>query len=319
MCQVPRATCAEGALRTHRYAAAEWCYNVEDGCRRYAFDADLDLFLAALQGHAPETAWRQQQELLRRLLHALRAADPASREEAGGGWCSPDAVMAAVAGLWPHLALPKERQLRQLLADAAEPGHSGHGPAVQYEELLADHEESGGDQSAFAELLRKAHAAEPRDFMRALHTLLRARDGTTARDSALVTAATVRGVILLVDPGRPADNVRAMLSLGFSGPHGKASVRLLSEGAQSAFVGLLTIDPGVTIPVHRDESEEFIYMLEGGGTISIDGVASTVSPGDFVFMPAGAEVTFSSTDAGSSTALQIFAPPESAAKYDSWQ
>jgi len=102
-------------------------------------------------------------------------------------------------------------------------------------------------------------------------------------------------------------------------PHGKASVRLLSEGAQSAFVGLLTIDPGVTIPVHRDESEEFIYMLEGGGTISIDGVASTVSPGDFVFMPAGAEVTFSSTDAGSSTALQIFAPPESAAKYDSWQ
>ena len=135
---------------------------------------------------------------VRALLHALRAADPASREEAGGGWCSPDAVMAAVAGLWPHLALPKERQLRQLLADAAEPGHSGHGPAVQYEELLADHEESGGDQSAFAELLRKAHAAEPRDFMRALHTLLRARDGTTARDSALVTAATVRGVILLV-------------------------------------------------------------------------------------------------------------------------
>ena len=57
------AMCAEGALRTHRYAAAEWCYNVEDGCRRYAFDADLDLFLAALQGHAPESAWRQQQEL----------------------------------------------------------------------------------------------------------------------------------------------------------------------------------------------------------------------------------------------------------------
>ena len=213
--------CAEGTLRIHRYAAAEWCYNVEDGCRRYVFDADLDLFLAALQGHAPESAWRQQQELLRRLLHSLRAADPASREEAGGGWCGPDAVMAAVASLWPHLALSKERQLRQLLTDAAEPGHSGHGPALQYEELLAEHEDSGGDQSPFAELLRKAHAAEPRDFMRALHALLRARDAT-ARDSAAVTAATVRGVILLVDPGRPADNVRAMLSLGFGGTHGKA-------------------------------------------------------------------------------------------------
>ena len=213
---------AAEAFGTDRYAAAEWCYNVEDGCRRYAFDADLDLFLAALQGHAPESAWRQQQELLRRLLHSLRAADPASREEAGGGWCGPDAVMAAVASLWPHLALSKERQLRQLLADAAESGHSGHGPALQYEELLDQQEDSGGDQSPFAELLRKAHAAEPRDFMRALHALLRARDAT-ARDSAAVTAATVRGVILLVDPGRPADNVRAMLSLGFGGAHGKAS------------------------------------------------------------------------------------------------
>ena len=95
--------------------------------------------------------------MLRQLLHALRAADPASREEAGGGgWCGPDAVMAAVASLWPHLALSKERQLRQLLADATEPGHGGHGPALRYEGLLAEHEESGGDQSPFVELLRKA-------------------------------------------------------------------------------------------------------------------------------------------------------------------
>lgn len=102
-------------------------------------------------------------------------------------------------------------------------------------------------------------------------------------------------------------------------PHGKASIRLLSEGAESAFVGMLSIDPGITIPVHRDESEEFVYMIEGGGTISIDGVVSQVGPGDFVFMPAGAEVTFSSTDASASKALQIFAPSQSAAKYDSWQ
>ena len=101
-------------------------------------------------------------------------------------------------------------------------------------------------------------------------------------------------------------------------PHGKASVHVLSEGAQSAFVGLLNIDAGITIPVHRDASEEFVYMLEGGGVITIDGVPSPVGPGDFVFMPANAEVTFSATDAGPSKALQIFAPPESAAKYDGW-
>jgi quercetin dioxygenase-like cupin family protein len=102
-------------------------------------------------------------------------------------------------------------------------------------------------------------------------------------------------------------------------PHGKASVRVLSGEAQSAFVGMLHIDPGVTIPVHRDTSEEFIYMLEGGGVIRIDGVESAVGPGDFVFMPAGAEVTFAATDAGPSRAIQVFAPRDSAGKYDSWR
>lgn len=102
-------------------------------------------------------------------------------------------------------------------------------------------------------------------------------------------------------------------------PHGKASVRVLSGEAESAFVGMLQIDPGVTIPVHRDASEEFVYMLEGGGVIRIDGVESVVEPGDFVFMPANSEVTFAATDAGPSKVLQIFAPTTSAAKYDGWQ
>ncbi len=125
---------------------------------------------------------------------------------------------------------------------------------------------------------------------------------------AAVAADPVRGHVVSVDD--------APLK---TAPHGKASVRVLSGEAESAFFGMLTIDPGVTIPVHRDASEEFVYMLEGGGVIRIDGVESVVGPGDAVFMPAGSEVTFAATAAGPSKVLQVFAPTTSAAKYDGWR
>ncbi|MFT5682997.1 MAG: quercetin dioxygenase-like cupin family protein [Myxococcota bacterium] len=125
---------------------------------------------------------------------------------------------------------------------------------------------------------------------------------------AAVAADPVRGHVVSVDA--------APLK---TAPHGKASIRVLSGEAESAFVGMLSIDAGVTIPVHRDASEEFIYMIEGGGVIRIDGVESPVGPGDFVFMPANSEVTFAASDAGPSRALQVFAPTESAAKYDGWE
>ena len=120
-----------------------------------------------------------------------------------------------------------------------------------------------------------------------------------------------------VDPGHVvrADSTENIKTA----PSGKASVQILSQGAKSAFVGLLTIDAGLTIPVHRDASEEFIYTLEGGGVITINGVEQPVGVGDFVFMPANAEVTFTSMEGAKTKVLQVFAPPESASKYDSWQ
>ena len=52
-----------------------------------------------------------------------------------------------------------------------------------------------------------AHASEPREFLHALHALLHARDAAAHAGtlSGVVSAATVRGVVQLLDPGRPAD------------------------------------------------------------------------------------------------------------------
>lgn len=113
--------------------------------------------------------------------------------------------------------------------------------------------------------------------------------------------------------------VRAVGSVAArTAPPGSARVHMLASDAQSAFVGLLEIDPGAGVPEHQDESEEFVYVLEGGGQMTVDGKTHSVKPGDLVYMPSGATVSFSATDTGPTKVLQIFAPATSAAKYERW-
>ncbi len=100
-------------------------------------------------------------------------------------------------------------------------------------------------------------------------------------------------------------------------PPKTATIRHLARGA-NAYVGHLTMQAGAKVPVHRDASEEFIHVLAGSGTITIDGVASEIGVGDTIYMPANAEVTFENGDA-EMVGLQVFAGPESAKKYEAWK
>lgn len=100
-------------------------------------------------------------------------------------------------------------------------------------------------------------------------------------------------------------------------PSGKASIRLLAEG-QEAFVGLLRMDGGGKVPEHRDTSEEYIHVLKGSGTIFIDDKPQTIKPGTTIFMPKGAKVRYENGP-DELMAIQVFAGPESAAKYQAWK
>ncbi len=100
-------------------------------------------------------------------------------------------------------------------------------------------------------------------------------------------------------------------------PNGKGSITHLARG-QNAYLGMLRMDPGGAVPSHRDPTEEFIYVLEGGGTMTIDGQTYEVSAGTTVYMPAEAEVSFQNGEQPL-VALQVFAGPEPAAKYDAWE
>ncbi len=95
-----------------------------------------------------------------------------------------------------------------------------------------------------------------------------------------------------------------------------ADIHLLARG-RNAFLGKLEMAPGGEVPLHRDPTEEYIHILEGGGTFTIDGQAHAVGPGATIYMPPNAEVTFKNGDARL-VAIQVFAGPEPAAKYDAW-
>lgn len=99
-------------------------------------------------------------------------------------------------------------------------------------------------------------------------------------------------------------------------PSGKARVTLLARG-DNAFLGKLEMDGGGGVPEHQDATEEYIHVLEGGGTITIDGQKHELTAGSTVYMPANARVSFENGPEPM-IAIQVFAGPEPAAKYDSW-
>jgi len=99
-------------------------------------------------------------------------------------------------------------------------------------------------------------------------------------------------------------------------PNGKGTIAHLARG-QNAYLGLLRMDAGGAVPAHRDPTEEYIHILAGAGTMTIDGVRYPVETGATIYMPAKVEVSFENGPQ-ELVALQVFAGPAPAAKYEAW-
>jgi quercetin dioxygenase-like cupin family protein len=99
-------------------------------------------------------------------------------------------------------------------------------------------------------------------------------------------------------------------------PNGTAAITHLARG-RNAYLGKLEMDPGGQVPTHRDPTEEFIHVLEGRGTMTIEGREYAIEPGTTIYMPAGVEVSYRNGDQRL-VAIQVFAGPEPSAKYDAW-
>lgn len=125
------------------------------------------------------------------------------------------------------------------------------------------------------------------------------------------------GVAQAVPEAPPTSEVRPIAKAQVQkAPNGKAEITHLAQG-KNAYVGRLFLAPDATVPEHADATEEYLYVLEGAGTVTIDGVASAVGPGTTIYMAAGAKVSYVNGPK-SLIAIQIFAGPAPADKYQSW-
>ena len=97
---------------------------------------------------------------------------------------------------------------------------------------------------------------------------------------------------------------------------GKGQLEIFAKG-KNAFFAKLSLAPGAKVPLHKDATEEYLYILSGKGRISINGKWSEINAGSSVYMPAGAEVTFENGDL-ELIAIQVFAGPGPSKKYDKW-
>ena len=116
-------------------------------------------------------------------------------------------------------------------------------------------------------------------------------------------------------PVRPA-TVTSLAQVEHRRKGDAADIYLLARG-ENAFLGKLEMAAGGEVPEHRDPTEEYIHILAGGGVFKIDGQTHQVGPGSTIYMPAGALVSFKNGDVPL-VAIQVFAGPGPAAKYDAW-
>lgn len=119
------------------------------------------------------------------------------------------------------------------------------------------------------------------------------------------------------DSGEPPTVIALSEAPRATAQNGKASITHLARG-RNAYLGMLHMEAGAAVPTHRDPTEEYIHVLEGGGTMVIDGQTFEIAAGTTIYMPTNAEVSFQNGPTPM-RAIQVFAGPEPAAKYDTWK
>lgn len=118
--------------------------------------------------------------------------------------------------------------------------------------------------------------------------------------------------------GRPAARPRPRVvatrsAHAYPGPGGAGQVRILFDpkaaGDTASSLEALTLSPGAVVPPHRHAaSSEYIYILEGGGVLTVAGQELALSPGDAVQIPSGIEHAFKVTGKAPVKALQFYTP-----------
>ena len=100
-------------------------------------------------------------------------------------------------------------------------------------------------------------------------------------------------------------------SYAIAGGKGRATILFDAQTAvdDAASLVALTLDGGVTIPLHRhDGSTEVLYIFEGKGVMTVAGQDIPVAAGDGIQIPSGVEHGFEADASGPVKAFQSYVP-----------
>lgn len=83
----------------------------------------------------------------------------------------------------------------------------------------------------------------------------------------------------------------------------------LLDGTQSN-VRIIRLSPGQTLPTHTHATSDLmIYIVEGSGTLDVDGTPVAFVAGSLAFFRGDEELRLSNTGTAGITALAFLAPP----------
>lgn len=85
--------------------------------------------------------------------------------------------------------------------------------------------------------------------------------------------------------------------------------------ATDMVVGVSALPPGYSSPEHHHRAEELAIIVQGSGSIDIDGTRHAVEEGDIVLTPSDAPHVTTADEQGPLVVLWVYAPPGSESRW----
>jgi quercetin dioxygenase-like cupin family protein len=131
-------------------------------------------------------------------------------------------------------------------------------------------------------------------------------------DATRATGVLPAAPATVTDTKRPAPVVAGAAGAFVADRPGVGAVTILVEPSRvrgaAVSASILDLRGDAAIPPHvHDGSTELLYLLEGAGTMMVDGVDLPVTATSVVQIPAGIEHAFTATEPA--RAIQVYAPP----------
>lgn len=112
-------------------------------------------------------------------------------------------------------------------------------------------------------------------------------------------------------------------STGFVSPNGSMTVDLLLNQQNTpetpAAVSVISMAAGATVPEHLHEgSTEILYIMEGGGTLTVGADVLTLVQGSVAYIPMNTLHSYINSPDERTTAVQVYVVPGPEQRFRSW-